>query len=354
MTIQLGKRLKNLVLIFFWLLTACQVASPSPELTATADNTIPSEMEVQEIPLTGPAASRSAEISGMAWFGDTLILLPQYPDRFGEMDKGAVFALKKTAILDFLENPSASPLDPFPITFDDGGLNKEIQGFQGFEAIAFTGERVYLTIEARPDKMKGYIVSGSIQKDLTGIRLDPTTLIEIPLPVYLNNISDESVLIYKDNVFTLFEANGKKINPSPTAPEFSLSLQPLGMLIFPNIEYRITDAAPPDQNGNFWAINYYFPPDEMRLKPQSDLLAERYGLGKIHRQNLTVERLVQFHIGDDEIQRIDIPPVQLRLEGDIAPRNWEAIALLDQRGFLIATDKFPRTILGFVKYKIIN
>lgn len=354
MTIRLTTLLKNLVLIFIWLLTACHLASPSPKLTATVDNTIPSEIEVQEIPLTGPAASRPAEISGMAWFGDTLILLPQYPERFGEMDKGAVFALKKTAIVDFLIDHSASPLEPFSIPFDDGGLNKEIHGFEGFEAIAFMGEKVYLTIEASPDKMKGYIVSGSIQKDLSGIRLDPATLIEIPLPAVLNNVSDESVLIYKDSIFTLFEANGKKINPSPAAPEFSLSLQPLGMLPFPNIEYRITDATPPDQNGNFWAINYYFPPDEMKLKPQGDLLAELYGLGMTHRENLTVERLVQFHITKDKIQLTDIPPVQLRLEGDIAPRNWEAIALLDRGGFLIATDKFPHTILGFVMYKIVN
>jgi len=29
-------------------------------------------------------------------------------------------------------------------------------------------------------------------------------------------------------------------------------------------------------------------------------------------------------------------------------RNWEGIVRLDNRGFLLATDKFPTTILGFV------
>ena len=31
-------------------------------------------------------------------------------------------------------------------------------------------------------------------------------------------------------------------------------------------------------------------------------------------------------------------------------RNWESIARLDDKGFLIATDKYPKMILGFVPF----
>jgi hypothetical protein len=30
-------------------------------------------------------------------------------------------------------------------------------------------------------------------------------------------------------------------------------------------------------------------------------------------------------------------------------RNWEGLVLFDQRGFLVATDKYPGTLLGFVE-----
>jgi len=42
-----------------------------------------------EIDLEGPIASAQAEVSGMAWCGDQLILLPQYPAMYGEDGTGS-------------------------------------------------------------------------------------------------------------------------------------------------------------------------------------------------------------------------------------------------------------------------
>jgi hypothetical protein len=333
-------------IIVIILLTACHGDS-------TPGGYHPPEIPVQEIPLSEPASSRSAEISGMAWYHDTLVLLPQYPQRFGENEQGALFTLDKSAILNFIQNGTPTVLDPKRMVFDDGGLRKEINGFEGFEAIAFDGDQVYLTIEASPHhKMKGYIVSGNLEPDRSMISLDPGSLTEIPLEENISNLSDEALIIFKDKILTFYEANGRKVNPVPVAHQFDLRLAIQGNLPLDNIEYRITDAAPPDPQGFFWVINTYFPLDEQKLEPQSDLLAERYGQGETHAENLTVERLVQFHIQDGAIQIVDQPPVQLLLEGDVAPRNWEGVALLDNIGFLLATDKFPRTILGFVPFKI--
>lgn len=335
----------GLVLIWLCLLTACSVDS-SPDVAH------PPEVAVQEMPLTKPASNRSAEISGMAWYHDTLVLLPQFPHRFGENGQGAVFALDKSTILSFIQDGTPAVLDPKLIVFDDGGLRKEIKGFEGFEAIAFDGERVYLTIEASPhNDMKGYIVSGSIQPDRPTISLDPGTLTEIPLEQNISNLSDEALIIFDDKIFSFYEANGSKVNPIPVSHQFDLNLARQESLSIPNIEYRLTDAAPPDNQGFFWMINSYFFPDKKKLEPQEDLLAERYGQGPTHAENLTVERLVQFQVQDDRIIIVDQPPVQLLLEGDVAPRNWEAVALLDNMGFLLATDKFPRTILGFLPFE---
>ena len=46
----------------------------------------------------------------------------------------------------------------------------------------------------------------------------------------------------------------------------------------------------------------------------------------------------------------DTPPILLRLDASVG-RNWEGIARLGDRGFLIATDKFPETLLGFVPHR---
>ena len=45
-----------------------------------------------EIPLEGEAADRSLEMSGLAWYGDYLILMPQYVNK---KEPGFYFSEKK-------------------------------------------------------------------------------------------------------------------------------------------------------------------------------------------------------------------------------------------------------------------
>ncbi|MCZ7666234.1 MAG: hypothetical protein M5U34_02815 [Chloroflexi bacterium] len=48
------------------------------------------ETPITEIALAGALAEAKAELSGMAWYGDTLIFLPQYPFL---VEKAAFFTL---------------------------------------------------------------------------------------------------------------------------------------------------------------------------------------------------------------------------------------------------------------------
>ncbi|MBV7336480.1 hypothetical protein KFU94_51275 [Chloroflexi bacterium TSY] len=114
---------------------------------------------------------------------------------------------------------------------------------------------------------------------------------------------------------------------------------------FPNIEYRTTDATALDADNRFWVINYYFP-NEGVLLPDVDPIAELYGQGITHKQYDHVERLIELEYSESGIQLVERPPIQLELID--APRNWEGIVRLENRGFLIVTDKWPETILGFV------
>jgi hypothetical protein len=235
---------------------------------------------------------------------------------------------------------------------------EQIRGFEGFECLAFHEDIAYLSIEAQPARMLGYLVKGSVQTDPTGLpttlHLQPESLVEIQPQAALDNFSDESCLVYDDHVFTLYEANGANVNPAPVAHVFTLDLQPQGSLAFPNIEYRITDATPPDAEGRFWAINYLFPGDLDKLKPLEtdglDPLAQQFGAGETHAAYAVVERLVQFQISADGFELVEAPPLQLSLVSNVTARNWEGIVRLDERGFLLVTDSFPETLLGFVPY----
>ncbi|MCK4900946.1 MAG: hypothetical protein KAS38_19355 [Anaerolineales bacterium] len=350
------------VLITVSLLTACtrpatttEINTNNPGSTQLEQNaneidTIPdnaSEYPVLIIPLSGPITTSDSEISGLAWYEEYLILLPQYPHRFGIGQEGAVFALPKEDLIAFLDGENPGPLTPTEIPFIAPGLKERIKGFEGFEAILFNGQKVYLTIEAKPAGMLGYLVSGTISPDMSEIKLNTAHLVEIKSQSEIPNMSDEALIIFGNRVISIHEANGLNVNPTPVANLFNLGLNPHKPLAFPNIEYRITDATSPDTLGRFWAINYYFPGDS-KLRPRPDPLEELYGEGLTHSKYITVERLVEFQFGYEGIAFSGTPPIQLELIDDDNARNWEGIVRLDNRGFLLATDKFPETILGFV------
>ncbi len=301
------------------------------------------------LPLDGPIADPLAEISGMAWYADDLLLLPQYPDRFGDDGNGYIFGLNKKDILSYIQGATGNPLTPYLIPLITNNLEAMLNGFEGFEAIAIEGDQIYLTVETKPAGMMGYLVSGKISPDLSHIILDTSRLISITPQTELTNYSDEALLVFGNRLFSIYEVNGAALNPTPLAHQFDLSLQVLDPLAFPNIEYRITDATSVNEFGRFWGINYFFP-GESALKPDADPLERQYGEGPSHSRFETVERLVEFQFSYAGIILSDTPPIQLELIDDNHSRNWEAIARLEGFGFLLSTDKFPETILGYIPY----
>jgi hypothetical protein len=303
-----------------------------------------SEQSIVFIPLKGPITSKKAELSGLAWIDDTLVLLPQYPERFG-LNEGVLFAIPKQAILDYLDGKSKEPISPYTIKFIAPGLKDNIQDYEGFEAIGFWNQNIYLTIESgKNNEMMGHLVSGIISSDLKEIRIDTSHVVDIQPPIQMDNRTDEALVITQNKILTFFEVNGASLNPQPTAHAFSLDLASEGTISFPNLEYRVTDAAL-DSDGEIWVINKVSPNDT-ELFPKSDPLIEKYNHGNTPEGIQQVERLVKLNLGTNGITLAGIPPIQITL--DKSPRNWEGLALLDNRGFLLATDKSPDTLLGFI------
>ncbi|MFZ1752089.1 MAG: hypothetical protein WAU10_00020, partial [Caldilineaceae bacterium] len=184
-----------------------------------------------------------------------------------------------------------------------------------------------------------------VEPDLSLLHIDVTSAVAIAPQADLGNMTDEAIVLWDDgqsaSLLTIYEANGLLVNPQPVAHHFATDLSPLASLPLPHVEYRITDATPADAKGNFWAINYFYPGD-VKLKPNSDALLRLVVNSLPH-----VERLVEFQVTAQGIRFSGAPPVYLQLLETDA-RNWEGIARLDERGFLLVTDTHPRTILAFV------
>ncbi|PKN44396.1 MAG: hypothetical protein CVU59_11725 [Deltaproteobacteria bacterium HGW-Deltaproteobacteria-17] len=311
------------------------------------NNQQPAEVAVVELPLVGDAAGALAEYSSLAWFGDTLILVPQFPSRLGD----ALVALEKSRILAYLDGAPAATLTWARVPFDDGGLSRQIPSFEGFEAIGFSGGTVYMTIEAGSTAgTTCTVVKGTVTTDPgLSITLDPQSLREIPQAVQLDNMGHEALLVLEDRVVTLYEANGANVNPSPVVQTFDLQLSPLEAVPMASLEYRLTDVTTVDASGTFWALNYFYPGEADLLDPAPDPLVVQFGEGPTHAASEVVERLVELAFSPSGVTHTGAAPVQLRLMPGEA-RNWEGLVRLDDRGFLVVTDKFPTTILAFVPF----
>jgi len=338
-----GMKWVFVVILLIFSLVACQgttETAPPTDLSATN-----SEIQIVELPLEGESAKTDAEYSGLSWYGEYLILLPQFPSRFGNH----LWAIPKTQILAYLDG-EREILSPQKLSFIDDGVKEGLRGFEGYEALAFDGNRAYLTIESDVgSKMACYVVGGQIDPNLSALTLDAATRNEIPHPVEIDNMCDEALLVRDGQVFTFFEANGANVNPQPEVHRFDSDLKFQGTNTLPNIEYRLTDVTALDAAGRFWAINYMFAGDAGKLDPAPDSFTAQIEAGSSHIGSDTIERLLEFEITADGIALTGTAPIWLQLLPDEA-RNWEGLVRLDGRGFLIVTDKFPDTILAFVPY----
>jgi len=287
------------------------------------------------ITLNGDITNPDQEVSGLAWYNDNLILLPQYPT-----DK--IYSIPKQQILDFLDS-SRTTILPKEIKWNSSGFDKRICGFEGYESIVFKDETVYVTIEAeKRNTNHGFIARGIIDSIKNEIKINKKSLKKVKTPVMLQNMTYETILINNNSVITIYEVNSAKVNKSPVYHQFDKNLKLDIIKPFPFTEYRITDATEIDDEGTFWVTNYFWPGDYKLLKQDLNYLITK------KKEIKPVERLLEFQIVDEKIVRTETLPINIKLSEFGDSRNWEGIVRLDDKGFLIVTDKFPGTILAFV------
>lgn len=310
------------------------------------------EIPVTLIPLAAPLDQPAAEISGLTWCKDTLIVMPQYPDRLNENGISHLYGIEKMGVYGFLNGTKTDPLSAQKIVLEEADLRTKIPFFDGYEALACQDNQLWLSIEAGSPKTayQGYVVKAEFIQNASQaiIRIDTKQIWSIPSNSGLHNMGEEALLLAGNQVLTLHEINDPRLMSSAQASSININNGLQSSTPFPHLPYRITDSTELDEQNRFWVMNYKYSGDKFS-RSATDLLVEQYGEGASHKQYYNVERLVEFEITKSGIKRVERAPLQLQMI-DVEGRNWEGLVRLDNRGFLIATDKHPATLLGFVPY----
>lgn len=295
--------------------------------------------------LSGPAAHQDAELSGLAWWNDTLLFLPQYPERF----EHSLFALERAQIERAIDGDHTA-LEPRRVPFVSPVIDEAEH--DGYEAIAIDGDEVFVTLEVSrddPNAPVGRLFRGRVEGALERVVIDPSPHADLAPQNHISNIAYEALVLTPRSVLAIYETNGE-VNPSPRALELDrATLAPRGALTMAPLEYRVTDATTMDPSGRFWVMNYHWPGAPWHTGACE--ITQRYGQGESHARCRTVERLVELERTRAGVALTDRPPIQLGAVDDDHPRNWEGVVRLGDRGFLVVTDEYPSTLFAFVPHR---
>jgi len=234
-----------------------------------SDNAQKFSTELLKFELAGDLAERKLEASGLAWYKDHLIILPQFPHKWDDEFDGAIYFIPKERIESYINGEDKNPIEGRKIKFVAEGLDEigKRRG-SGYEAITFINDTVYVSIESiNGDESESYVVKGVFDFAEKKIVLNANSKFEIKSQTKIHNMGEETILEFNNYIYVIHEANGGNVNESPFATKLSGNLAQEEKIIFPNIEYRITDATQVDSTGKFYAINYFYPGEFKKLKP---------------------------------------------------------------------------------------
>jgi len=276
----------------------------------------PSPIAPVFLALDGPVSLGAAEVSGLTWWGDDLLLLPQYGDLEG-CDGPCAFELSRDELRAAIADPK-NVLHPRPraITLSQP---LDMEGFEGFEAICLSKGQAFVLAETETETLTlGHLLRGTADLDL-----DCSQLEKLEPPIQMKNLSYEAMVASADGVLAIPELNDLD-HAQATLIDGQGGLQPVP---FPRLRYRVTDATNTDEYGFFWVSNVHWPGD---------------GLGST---TTGVERLLRLRWTGHEVTGPDqIVDLALPEEGI---RNWEGVARFE-RGLLMVTDEHPGTLLAWV------
>ena len=335
-----------------WVVTAVFGCSGA-QRTSGRDPTAPTP--VLQICLAGEAASRSNEYSGLAWHGDTLYLLPQWSAaglaraRSRPGFRGPwLYRIPGAQLRDWVDGRDRRPITPERVPFDILDLAND-PDWQGFEAIAFDGDEAALLVElGSRDRMAGLFATAAV--DVRGGLAVHHDALRLEVPHRSNNHAYEALTRVGGSWLALFELNGMDPSCASEALRVGVPGSAPGAVAVEAIPYRVTDATTADAEGRFWVTQYSYRDPQHNAECETSIQA----VGCFHEPvdcdtrggaTRSVERLLELR--DDGIA-IRTTGRMVQLQREERPRNWEGLARFEGRGFLVVTDEWPGSILGFV------
>ncbi len=297
-------------------------------------------------------APRESMISGLAWYGDDLILLPQQRPIRGQPSahRGKLYSIPRSALEREVDVPTGAPLPIDVWTLVAPGIDT-LEGFEGLESIAFAGEAVFMTVEADvPSGPHAWLLRGRVDAGHRTVRMQPPE-VRIMGQSGLSNLTEETLVVYGGEVISIHEANGSGVNPDAVAHAFPVARESRTPwtgreLPIVALEYRVTDATAADSAGRFWVSNYLFEGDRS-LRATDDVFGGGPNRGRAATESW-IERMIELRVAREGIGGSGRPPLYLELGEE--SRNWEGIARLGTRGLILVTDKYPSTRLAFVPF----
>lgn len=280
---------------------------------------LPLVLESVEIKLQSPYNESRYEYSGLAWHGSQLIVLPQYPDK-------QVYSVSGAHLDEAIASHAPLKLDSLP--FDDTAIRRNIEGYEGYEAIAFDGDDVYALIEARNiiGSMWGYIAKGTVSDE--GIRLNKVIRVETPLKI--RNFSFEAMTLYDSDIYVMYEALG--MMKASFVLQVDKTFTRIKRVPIDSVDFRLTDLTAVE-NRKVWAVNTYWPGDRHKL--DSD-------------RREAFAQLVEMRFSNRQITLTGKTfPI---LDGGVS-HNYEGLVRLAKRGFIVITDAYPRTKMEFLPFR---
>ncbi|MDB5156342.1 MAG: hypothetical protein JWR50_1049 [Mucilaginibacter sp.] len=306
-----------------------------------------SQVKYKNIPFPAGISSVNEEFSGMALWNNRVYLEPQYGDHKetkldGDFNIYSIAAdsinrviTGKDTALSTYKTLKVLNLDKLP-----DSVNKY---YEGFEAITFTKNQVYLSIETNDKYDYCFVLKGSVDTVNNQIRIDPYNFATLKRPLYITNAGFESVtyLPKENKLLAMYEFNAADKSNTGFLIDTAFK-DPPQKIKTPFLYFRITDITA-TKNDELYGVNYYYNGDynsyldngivskpETAIKQTIPTLRDSLDKTPDYLKHHTFARIVMRR------NYKDLQWKQL-ITFDGYRNNWEGLTLFD-KGALIVTD----------------
>ncbi len=171
-------------------------------LTSCSDNSTYFAEKIVKLNLSGALQERELEASGLSWYKDKLIILPQFPHKWEYQFDGALFYIHQKRIKNYLNRVDTTALEGEKLHFIAKGLDDIGKAYgSGYEAITFIDDTVFVSIESiNRSKSTDYVVRGIIDFENKKVILDATTKHEVKSQTDIHNMGEETIFVYKNRI----------------------------------------------------------------------------------------------------------------------------------------------------------